>query len=204
MKKLFLTLISISLLCATVFAEDIAPNAATTAELSAHTRFLLKDPKKNKEKIQKNALELPYQERLFLYNKEKKEPFGPVAINVFSFLVGIPPNLGIGSFMQHDIAGGLIHLGTGLVGTGCIVGGYLSFLTSKKPEEYTLYALPLFVAGGAISLGSWIFGIVRPITYASKYNRRLEQALLLNDAQMSIVPLVVPNGQFGLAMSVRY
>ena len=106
--------------------------------------------------------------------------------------------------MQHDIAGGLIHLGTGLVGTGCIVGGYLSFLTSKKPEEYTLYALPLFVAGGAISLGSWIFGIVRPITYASKYNRRLEQALLLNDAQMSIVPLVVPNGQFGLAVSVRY
>ena len=39
MKKLFLTLISISLLCATVFAEDIAPNAATTAELSAQMFF---------------------------------------------------------------------------------------------------------------------------------------------------------------------
>ena len=132
MKKFFLTLISISLLCTAVFAEDIAPNAATTAELSAHTRFLLKDPKKNKEKIQKNALELPYQERLFLYNKEKKEPFGPVAINVFSFLVGIPPNLGIGSFSQKDIAGGVIHLGTGLIGTGCAVGGCLSLLISKK------------------------------------------------------------------------
>ena len=204
MKKLFLAAVSVCLLCAAAFAQDMPLDAETKADLSARAKILLKDVKKHQEKIQKIAIELPYQERLSLYNKEKKETLGPVAINVFSFLVGIPPNLGIGSFMQHDIAGGLIHLGTGLVGTGCIVGGYLSFLTSKKPEEYTLYALPLFVAGGAISLGSWIFGIVRPITYASKYNRRLEQALLLNDAQMSIVPLVVPNGQFGLAVSVRY
>lgn len=201
MKKLFLAAVSVCLLCAAAFAQDMPLDAETKAELSARAKILLKDVKKHQEKIQKIAIELPYQERLSLYNKEKKETLGPVAINVFSFLVCIPPNLGIGSFAQKDIAGGVIHLGTGLIGTGCVAGGCLSLLISKKPEEY---ALPLFVAGGAISLGSWIFGIVRPITYASKYNRRLEQALLLNDAQMSIVPLVVPNGQFGLAVSVRY
>lgn len=201
MKKLFLAAVSVCLLCAAAFAQDMPLDAETKAELSARAKILLKDVKKHQEKIQKIAIELPYQERLSLYNKEKKETLGPVAINVFSFLVGIPPNLGIGSFAQKDIAGGVIHLGTGLIGTGCVAGGCLSLLISKKPEEY---AIPLLVAGGAISLGSWIFGIVRPITYASKYNRRLEQALLLNDAQMSIVPLAVPNGQFGLAVSVRY
>lgn len=201
MKKLFLAAVSVCLLCAAAFTQDMPLDAETKAELSARAKILLKDVKKHQEKIQKIAIELPYQERLSLYNKEKKETLGPVAINVFSFLVGIPPNLGIGSFAQKDIAGGVIHLGTGLIGTGCAAGGCLSLLISKKPEEY---AIPLLVAGGAISLGSWIFGIVRPITYASKYNRRLEQALLLNDAQMSIVPLVVPNGQFGLAVSVRY
>lgn len=201
MKKLFLAAVSVCLLCAAAFAQDMPLDAETKAELSARAKILLKDVKKHQEKIQKIAIELPYQERLSLYNKEKKETLGPVAINVFSFLVGIPPNLGIGSFAQKDIAGGVIHLGTGLIGTGCVAGGCLSLLISKKPEEY---AIPLLVAGSAISLGSWIFGIVRPITYASKYNRRLEQALLLNDAQMSIVPLVVPNGQFGLAVSVRY
>ena len=201
MKKLFLAAVSVCLLCAAAFAQDMPLDAETKADLSARAKILLKDVKKHQEKIQKIAIELPYQERLSLYNKEKKETLGPVAINVFSFLVGIPPNLGIGSFAQKDIAGGVIHLGTGLIGTGCAVGGCLSLLISKNPEEY---AKPLLVAGGAISLGSWIFGIVRPITYASKYNRRLEQALLLNDAQMSIVPLAVPNGQFGLAVSVRY
>ena len=201
MKKLFLAAVSVCLLCAAAFAQDMPLDAETKADLSARAKILLKDVNKHQEKIQKIAIELPYQERLSLYNKEKKETLGPVAINVFSFLVGIPPNLGIGSFAQKDIAGGVIHLGTGLIGTGCAVGGCLSLLISKKPEEY---AIPLLVAGGAISLGSWIFGIVRPITYASKYNRRLEQALLLNDAQMSIVPLAVPNGQFGLAVSVRY
>lgn len=203
MKKLFLAAVSVCLLCAAAFAQDMPLDAETKADLSARAKILLKDVKKHQEKIQKIAIELPYQERLSLYNKEKKETLGPVAINVFSFLVGIPPNLGIGSFAQKDIAGGVIHLGTGLIGTGCAVGGCLSLLilSQKKPEEY---AIPLLVAGGAISLGSWIFGIVRPITYASKYNRRLEQALLLNDAQMSIVPLAVPNGQFGLAVSVRY
>ena len=201
MKKLFLAAVSVCLLCAAAFAQDMPLDAETKADLSARAKILLKDVKKHQEKIQKIAIELPYQERLSLYNKEKKETLGPVAINVFSFLVGIPPNLGIGSFAQKDIAGGVIHLGTGLIGTGCAVGGCLSLLISKKAEEY---AIPLLVAGGAISLGSWIFGIVRPITYASKYNRRLEQALLLNDAQMSIVPLAVPNGQFGLAVSVRY
>lgn len=132
MKKLFLPAVSVCLLCAAAFAQDMPLDAETKADLSARAKILLKDVKKHQEKIQKIAIELPYQERLSLYNKEKKETLGPVAINVFSFLVGIPPNLGIGSFAQKDIAGGVIHLGTGLIGTGCAVGGCLSLLISKK------------------------------------------------------------------------
>lgn len=107
MKKLFLAAVSVCLLCAAAFAQDMPLDAETKAELSARAKILLKDVKKHQEKIQKIAIELPYQERLSLYNKEKKETLGPVAINVFSFLVGIPPNLGIGSFAQKDIAGGV-------------------------------------------------------------------------------------------------
>ena len=72
MKKFFLTLISISLLCTAVFAENIAPNAATTAELSAHTRFLLKDPKKTKKKFKKMPLNFRIKNAFFFITKKKR------------------------------------------------------------------------------------------------------------------------------------
>ena len=76
MKKLFLAAVSVCLLCAAAFAQDMPLDAETKADLSARAKILLKDVKKHQEKIQKIAIELPYQERLSLYNKEKKRDFG--------------------------------------------------------------------------------------------------------------------------------
>lgn len=199
MKKLFLAAVSVCLLSSAIFCQETT-DSAKTAENTAKVKFLLNRLNENTPEIQRLSLEIPYQERALLFKKEKKDALVPVAINVFSFLVGIPPNLGIGSFMQHDVAGGLIHLGSGVAGTLCVATGVLTVLSSKEPSA----GIALLATGAVFYIGSSVFGIVRPITYASKYNRRLEQALLLNDAQMSIVPLVVPNGQFGLAVSVRY
>ena len=51
MKKLFLPAVSVCLLCAAAFAQDMPLDAETKADLSARAKILLKDVKKHQEKI---------------------------------------------------------------------------------------------------------------------------------------------------------
>lgn len=191
MKKLFI-IAAAAFICAGVFAYD----EDTVADSVARIGILMKDLDANMADIQKLALEIPYRERAALYKKGKKDALLAVGLNAFSFFILIPPNLGIGSFIQHDTAGGLINLGTGLAGIGCI--GTAPFLTSGNVNA----GITLFVTGGVLCLGSWIFGIVRPIVFASSYNKKLEDALLLK-TQVAIVP-VIDSERAGVALAIRY
>ena len=191
MKKLFI-IAAAAFICAGVFAYD----EDTVADSVARIGILMKDLDANMADIQKLALEIPYRERAALYKKGKTDALLAVGLNAFSFFILIPPNLGIGSFIQHDTVGGLINLGTGLAGIGCI--GTAPFLTSGNVNA----GITLFVTGGVLCLGSWIFGIVRPIVFASSYNKKLEDALLLK-TQVAIVP-VIDSERAGFALAIRY
>lgn len=191
MKKLFI-IAAAAFICAGVFAYD----EDTVAENVARIGILMKNLDANKADIQKLALEIPYRERAALYKKGKKDALLAVGLNAFSFFILIPPNLGIGSFIQHDTVGGLINLGTGLAGIGCI--GTAPFLTSGNVNA----AITLFTTGGVLCLGSWIFGIVRPIVFASSHNKKLEDALLLK-TKVTMVP-VIDSERVGFALAIRY
>jgi hypothetical protein len=202
MKKPFI-IAAAAFICAGIFlqeakAQEAVYNEDTVADNVARIGILMKDLDANKAGIQKLALEIPYHERAALYKKGKTDALPSVALNAFSFFIGIPPNLGIGSFVQHDTAGGLINLGTGLAGLGCIGAGFGTLLISKNPDT----AAALFVSGGALCLGSWIFGIVRPIVFASSHNKKLEDALLLK-TQVTVVPAVGAD-RLGLGVAIRY
>ena len=193
MKKLFI-IAAAAFICAGVFAYDEDTVADSVARIGA----LMKNLDANKADIQKLALEIPYRERAALYEKGKKDALPSIALNAFSFFIGIPPNLGIGSFVQHDTAGGLINLGTGLAGLGCVGAGFGTLLISKNPDAATA----LFISGGVLCLGSWIFGIVRPIVFASSHNKKLEDALLLK-TKVTMVP-VIDSERVGFALAIRY
>lgn len=202
MKKPFI-IAAAAFICAGIFlqeakAQEAVYNEDTVADNVARIGILMKDLDANKADIQKLALEIPYHERAALYKKGKTDALPSVALNAFSFFIGIPPNLGIGSFVQHDTAGGLINLGTGLAGLGCVGAGFGTLLISKNPD----IAAALFVSGGALCLGSWIFGIVRPIVFASSHNKKLEDALLLK-TKVTVVPAVGID-RLGLGVAIRY
>ena len=200
MKKTFI-IAAAAFICAGIFlqeakAQEAVYNEDTVADNVARIGILMKDLDANKADIQKLALEIPYHERAALYKKGKTDALPSVALNAFSFFIGIPPNLGIGSFVQHDTAGGLINLGTGLAGIGCITSGLILF--TKNPDT----AAALFVSGGALCLGSWVFGIVRPIVFASSHNKKLEDALLLK-TKVTVVPAVGAD-RLGLGVVILY
>ena len=72
MKKLFLAAVSVCLLCAAAFAQDMPLDAETKADLSARAKILLKDVKKHQEKIQKSLLNFPIK-NVFLFTTKKKK-----------------------------------------------------------------------------------------------------------------------------------
>jgi len=200
MKKLFI-IAAAAFICAGVFSQEAKTqesvyNEDTVADNVARIGILMKDLDANMADIQKLALEIPYRERAALYKKGKKDALLAVGLNAFSFFILIPPNLGIGSFIQHDTVGGLINLGTELAGIGCI--GTAPFLTSGNVNA----AITLFTTGGVLCLGSWIFGIVRPIVFASSHNKKLEDALLLK-TKVTMVP-VIDSERVGFALAIRY
>ncbi|GMO15264.1 MAG: hypothetical protein Pg6A_01350 [Termitinemataceae bacterium] len=91
---------------------------------------------------------------------------GAFAIN---FVIG----LGIGSFLQEDILGGIIGLSGELVGLGLIIGGLAlaaSNITAKKYNGTTTYYYGeyyglgngMMIAGLVMFGGTRIFEIIRP------------------------------------------
>ena len=124
----------------------------------------------------------------FQYEQQRKDPWGPFVLN---FLLG----LGIGSFVQGDITGGLIVAGGELLGLGLIItwasaaaedvvyddGGYR--LESTTSSNGTL------ILGASILAAARVAALVVPFTYANSFNEKLRGELGLT---VTDVALIVP------------
>lgn len=117
---------------------------------------------------------------LLFANDEPKEKkiLLPIVLNLI-------PGLGIGSFTQGDVAGGVICLAGDLVGGGLAafgVWGTFAYLATET-ATFTTYegdwdfqlARTAIITGASIFLLSKTFATIRPIWYAGSYSRKLRK-----------------------------
>ncbi|WP_025409001.1 P13 family porin [Borrelia coriaceae] len=106
--------------------------------------------------------------KLLLYEINKKDPLIPFLLNLF---VGF----GIGSFAQGDITGGLFVLGFDVLGLGLFSFGMYN--RSPYTGEMSGFALSFVFLGGLTLFVTRIAETIIPFTYASSYNKKLQEKL---------------------------
>jgi len=155
MKKFFcMTLI---LLCTASVAFADESKVATISGMIKSNLF------KNQDQIKALSEDLNTTEKMALYDRYKKDQWGPFALNL---LLGA----GIGSFIEGDNTGGLIALVADLSGWAALI----------MPEVVSLYSDTKYLleaVGYVVIIGSRIFEIVRPFWYTAKYNSTLQDSL---------------------------
>lgn len=184
-----------------------------------------KELKKNFDGIRTEAMGLSFAEKNALFSKHKSESGVSAAIN---FFIGY----GIGSFVQKDTVNGVICLSADVIASGLFFAAtfvmakdalimainpssdvfdrYADIFRSSNPVEIAVSMLKanntlgLVIAGGVIFGVSRIYGVIAPLVYGSSYNKKLEEALGLKDAQISFSPIVMPDASCGLVLSIRY
>lgn len=120
-----------------------------------------------------------------LFGEEEKAQIPTEKKIALPIVLNLIPGFGIGSFTQGDSLGGAICLVGDLVGGGLMVFGvfgtfgYLaaetaSFTTFEGEWDFKL-AQTAIVTGMVIFLATKTFGIIRPIWYATSYNRKLRE-----------------------------
>ena len=170
--------------------------------------------KKNFNDIYTEAGFLSFGEKQQLYSSFEDKPLAPFLLN---WLIGF----GIGSFVQKDyLSGGLClaaditSVGIGL--TGVILWQKELFDASRNANQdlgsfflmvfnaLTMRtAMPFIIAGGILSIASRVYGMIAPWVYGASYNKRLEQALRIGEARLSVAPLVMPDASCGLALRLE-
>jgi len=170
--------------------------------------------KKNFNDIYTEAGFLSFGEKQQLYSSFEDKPLAPFLLN---WLIGF----GIGSFVQKDyLSGGLClaaditSVGIGL--TGVILWQKELFDASRNADQDvgSLFlmvfnaltmrtAMPFIIAGGVLSIASRVYGMIAPWVYGASYNKRLEQALRIGEARLSLAPLVMPDASCGLALRLE-
>lgn len=170
--------------------------------------------KKNFNDIYTEAGFLSFDEKQQLYSSFEDKPLDPFLLN---WLIGF----GIGSFVQKDyLSGGLClaaditSVGIGL--TGVILWQKELFDASRNEDQDvgSLFlmvfnaltmrtAMPFIIAGGVLSIASRVYGMIAPWVYGASYNKRLEEALRIGDARLSVAPLVMPDASCGLALRLE-
>ena len=170
--------------------------------------------KKNFNDIYTEAGFLSFDEKQQLYSSFEDKPLDPFLLN---WLIGF----GIGSFVQKDyLSGGLClaaditSVGIGL--TGVILWQKELFDASRNANQDlgSLFlmvfnaltmrtAMPFIIAGGVLSIASRVYGMIAPWVHGTLYNKRLEQALRIGEARLSVAPLVMPDASCGLALRLE-
>ncbi|AHH11606.1 P13 family porin (plasmid) [Borrelia coriaceae] len=106
---------------------------------------------------------------MLLYKVNEKPVLAPFLLNLF---IGF----GIGSFVQGDVTGGLLVLGSELLGVGLISSGFYS-----SHSSYTSYLGISLVSLGVITLfATRIAELIMPFTYALNYNQKLKEKLAIS------------------------
>jgi hypothetical protein len=193
-----------------LFALLLTGGICFAQNVSEYNRIdqLLKGGLKNSNlaAIQEGAANLDEVERLRLYNNHKLLDDSMWLGVALDFFVG----WGIGNFVQRDYLGGGITLGGHVAGLACMIVGLVKVYSTLDNAAYgsstsitdVYYEfLGFYIAGGVISLGSQIFGLVRAFTFPSSYNNKLKKALQVQGLVMNIEPSINITGQ-GLELAL--
>lgn len=183
-----------------------------------------KDFESDKASIKELTKNLTTTEKQTIFDFYKSD--GAIAaLNNFALFY---PSFGSGSFSQGDMAGGSLILVTDTICAGMEIAGSLA-LGLGMLDLFGITALPYTVLGweaydpargtklmlgGLISYGigltvsilaDCVYGGLRPISYASRQNSALKEALgIYYTSSVNIEPLVDPWKQnIGLAVSMR-
>ena len=210
MKKLIVFLILTSIIIP-AFSQTKS-NLTSVEENSARISSLLDESLwKNSSEIFNLSQSVPLDLRISLYDKYEQKA-------VKTFLWNLIPYMGIGSFLAHDNFGGFLELGCAVIGVSLIALASPQIrytLTTSKTytndvqttTNYT-YNEAYAVAGEIIAFSGWIFGLIRPWVYTSKYNNYLKSALRVNDSskiEVSFLPQINPiEKQIGLMASIKF
>ena len=145
-------------------------------------------------KLEKEAKNLTEQERIDLYEEHKKG-FG------LAMLLNVVPGFGLGSSVQGDSTGFLNGFFYDLLSLVIVGAGWSTHLfDSSDMREFGNY----FMIAGGICFGlSKIAQLIFPPVYASKYNKKLLQALSLAKVSINILPSFEENKQITLAVCFR-
>jgi hypothetical protein len=132
-----------------------------------------------------------------------QEPLKPKSA-VWPVVLNLVPGFGVGSFVEGDRLGGFVCLGGDIAGVGLCGTGIVMFYVgiagaaagqasaaiftlghaeadTSEMESMAVTGLYLAIAGGCVWICSKVFGIIRPICYAKKYNSEhsIEEASLI-------------------------
>lgn len=134
-------------------------------------------------------------------------------------ILNILPGFGLGSFIQGDLGGGFIGLGgevvgVGLagyglsyavaVGIGTIIANMLGSTDNSSMSQEMVTAGWCMLGGFAIYSGTKIFEIIRPLSFARKYNKSHG---LVTDVKVILGPATVSSDiafEPGLALRFSY
>lgn len=170
----------------------------------------------NEDRIRDAAATLSEAERQQVYDEYRKPAFRYSLLNLV-------PGFGLGSFIQRDGFGGRICLAGDIVGIGGIGVGYVGMIVtgfsimidalfasaSEEAEEdledasgaFTAFMI-VFYCGIAIFGSSKVFGAIRPIYYASKYNSALKSSLSGGAvSSIGVVPVAIER-RSGIAIRI--
>lgn len=151
--------------------------------------------KVNFDLVKQWSVDLTAFDRACLIETSKRSGAFPLVINLFT-------GCGIGSFVQGDTFGGVMGLVLDFVGTSLSAWGATEVMIKSSQRQHDkqgnvisssspsfLDYLPLILGAGTL-LGSRIFQIVRPLTYANDYNKKFKSAL----EGVAIVPVATKSG----------
>lgn len=169
-------------------------NAAGSMELYAQIDKLIDDDfKDNKSQIASLSQGLTQMQRDQLYKKYEKSGVLPFVLNL---IVGF----GVGSFVQGDGGGGAFQCAFEGGGLLCLIIGAAS-IDSKKTNNSASYGL--MTSGAIFMVSAAIYGLIRPWTYSSNYNKTLQGTLAGNPLAVNFAPIVDPfNRNYGVAAKI--
>ena len=107
---------------------------------------------------------------MLLYEQRKSQPAGPFVLNLL-----LP--FGIGSFVQGDNVAGVAVLVTSLVGGGIVYADCASNSPTERCIAGRYEPTALGYIGTGVLVGGYVFGLIRPFTYANQFNEQLRKDL---------------------------
>ena len=159
-----------------VFAAS-AMAQSQVSESEMRINMLVSDGlERNFDEVVAESVYLTEDQKYRLYHNNESDPIVPFVVNL---LVGV----GVGSFIQGDLPGGLVAVGFDVAGLGLLTVGYVIFVNSLIEDIYTSptlippSAVRMMLSGGALISASRIFQFIRPFLYSRRYNDDLRMAL---------------------------